>query len=218
MAWYTAYNIDGTAYHKGLPRNDNWMPDPSWPESLQPHNNHFRGSGWDRGHLVSPGTVCWGDVRIAGIARRQANYFTNSTPQSSKMNTRWWLLLEQLERKMAIHRKRAIGMSGPVFGEDDETFRDSFEKDEMFIAKETYRIPKSYWKLIVVKNGNNIEYGAFVLDQFLLEEETKKTPFLLTDFTVSLKTLEDTTGLVFCKAMHQLKMINKKTIMQFTAP
>lgn len=204
MAWYVAYNIDGTAFQKGLPRNDSWMQDPSWPESLQPLNEHFLRSGWDRGHLISPSLVCWGDVRIAGIARKQANYLTNVTPQSSMMNQKWWLSLEETERRAAVGRKRVIGMSGPVFEENDETFRDKFEKDGMFIAWETYRIPKAYWKLIITRNGENIEYVAFILDQYFLQGEIKKKPFLITNYTVPLKLLEEKTGLIFSQSLHQL--------------
>lgn len=74
MAWYVAYNIDATLFHEGLPRNEGWMPDPLWPDSLQPSHAQFRQSNWDRGHLLSPGSVAWGEKRLAGIARRQANY------------------------------------------------------------------------------------------------------------------------------------------------
>lgn len=212
MAWYVAYNIDGTAYHKGLERNDFWMPDPSWPESLQPSNAHFISSGWHRGHLLSPNTVCWGEKRFAGIARKQANYWTNTTPQSDAMNMRWWLAVEQFERNIARNRKKVIGFSGPVFSDHDESFRDEFEKDGMFIAKETYKIPKAYWKLIIAKTGSKTEYVAFILDQSHLEKITKKKPFSITDYTFTIEDLEARTGLIFSTVIHSLPIIEKKTI------
>jgi len=211
MAWYVAYNIDGTAYREGLPRNDHWMPDPLWPKSLQPSNQHFVNSGWNRGHLLSPGTVCWGDVRIAGIARRQANYWTNTTPQSGNMNIRWWLAVENFERSAAMKRGKAIGFSGPVFSEEDKVFRDEFEKDGMFIAKETYRIPRAYWKVVIVKDGAVGQYAAFILDQMELEEK-RGAAFKITDHLVTLETLEKATGLVFYPPFHVLKMMSKKEV------
>lgn len=212
MAWYVAYNMDGTSYIDGLPRSDSWMPDPLWPLSLQPSNAHFVRSGWHRGHLLSPGTVCWGDKRIAGIARRQANYWTNTTPQSGDMNVKWWLQLEKFERKIAEKREKAIGLSGPVFRDDDESFRDEFEKDDMFVAHDTYRIPKAFWKIIITQNGHDMEYCAFILDQAKLEKKAKSKPFLITDHLVSVKLLQEKTGLVFHSLVHQMNLLDKAFI------
>jgi endonuclease G len=209
MAWYVAYCIDGTSFVEGLRRNDKWMPDPSWPQSLQPSEQHFIHSGWHRGHLLSPRTVCWGEKKIAWIAQRQANYWTNTSPQSKGMNTRWWLALEQFERGIAKNRKKVIGFSGPVFSEYDESFRDDFEKDEMFIAKETYKIPKAYWKLIITKKENLFEYVAFVLNQSNLEKVDSIKVFSIEDYSITIAELEETTGLIFSALIHSFSIMER---------
>jgi|WetSurMetagenome_2_1015567.scaffolds.fasta_scaffold00342_21 DNA/RNA endonuclease G (NUC1) len=207
MAWYVAYNIDGTRYHEGLERNDRWMPDPSWPVSLQPSNAHFIRSGWHRGHLLSPNTVCWGEKSFAGIARRQANYWTNTTPQSDQMNIKWWFSLEQFERSIAKIRKKVSGFSGPVFTDQDESFRDEFVKDGMFTAKETYKIPKAYWKLIISKKGRKTEYVAFILDQSNLEKVSEKNKFSIADYIYTVADLETRTGLIFSDYIRSLPLM-----------
>jgi TIR domain/DNA/RNA non-specific endonuclease len=50
LAWYVAYNMQP---REAVARGDRWMPDPSIPRSFQPQNEHFAGTGFDRGHAAA---------------------------------------------------------------------------------------------------------------------------------------------------------------------
>jgi DNA/RNA endonuclease G (NUC1) len=90
---------------------DHWIPDPLIPRSFQPRDEHFRGMGFDRGHIARSRAVAWGDMRSAGIARRQAFFWTNTSPQRSAMNRHRWLAAELWEAKVVEERGRAVGYS-----------------------------------------------------------------------------------------------------------
>lgn len=111
---------------------------------------------------------------------------------------------------MASQRKKMTGFSGPVFSTKDEAFRDTFEKDDMFIARETYRIPRAYWKVMVTKTSEQFECGCFLLDQYALEK-TKK-PFKLANHVVSLSHLEQETGLLFSANLRGLPSMDLENI------
>ena len=214
MPWYVAYHVDGKQLKRGLPRENRWTPDPAWPLSLQPSDSHFRQSGWNRGHLLSPMTACWGDDRIAAIAKRQANYWTNTTPQSTKMNTVWFYAAENLERSIAAKEKRIIGFSGPVYREEDKSFRDEFEKDGMFKATETYRIPSAFWKMVCIKKEKKIEHIAFIFDEGKLAQEQT---FNLLDHLVTMEQLEETTRLRFWNQGINYMAMTKEQVQSYIA-
>ena len=102
LAWYVAYNVRERS--RETERRDKWLPDPTLPRAFQPGNEHYRLSEFDRGHLVSPGTVAWGERRHAQIAMDQAFFWTNTSPQSPAFNQRSWLGLEKREREIAEAR------------------------------------------------------------------------------------------------------------------
>ena len=78
LAWYVAYNIRPRA---DVQRGDRWMPDPMLPAAFQPHNDHFRGTGLDRGHLRLPHGVLGDAAR--GTSSRIARHFSGPTPPLS---------------------------------------------------------------------------------------------------------------------------------------
>lgn len=125
LAWYVAYNVRERS--REAHRKDRWLPDPTLPRAFQPGNEHYRLSEFDRGHLVSPATVAWGERRHAQIAMDQAFFWTNTSPQSPAFNQKSWLGLEVREREIAQARGGAIGFSGPVFAADDREYRGSAE-------------------------------------------------------------------------------------------
>ena len=195
LAWYVAYNMES---HEDVERGDRWMPDPMLPASFQPHNDHFRGSGLDRGHLVSPRSVSWGTTRQAQLANRQAFFWTNTAPQHPKLNQGWWLAVENWERKIAIEHVKAVGFSGPVLAADDPIHRDLEQSIGRLRVRQNFRLPRRFWKVVIVADSaSELNSAAFVLDQDSLVKTNAPRKMTPSEFRCSVADIEALTGLDF---------------------
>src|SRR5262249_15712815 len=95
LAWYSAANISRREASTERPMG--WLPDRMLPLGFQPQSDHYRGTGFDRGHLTRSLAVAWGEPTFAAIARKHAFFWTNTAPQHPRMNQGWWLSLENWE-------------------------------------------------------------------------------------------------------------------------
>jgi DNA/RNA endonuclease G (NUC1) len=195
LAWYTAYNMQPPEKVK---RGDRWMPDPMLPVAFQPHNNHFLGSGFDRGHLVSPRTVSWGTSRQAELANHQSFFWTNTSPQHPDMNRGWWLAVEQWEREIVDRHQKAVGFSGPVLAEDDPIHRDLEQSFGRLRVRQNFRLPRKFWKIIAIADEyQQIQTAAFLLDQEALVKNKASLKLKSDEFRCSIAEIETQTGLDF---------------------
>lgn len=205
LAWYVAYNIQ---LHEPVKRGDDWMPDPMLPASFQPNNDHFRGSGFDRGHLVSPKSVSWGTTRQSQLANRQAFFWTNTAPQHPKLNQKWWLGVENWERKIATEHLKAIGFSGPVLAADDPIHRDLEQSIGRLRVRQNFRLPRMFWKVVVVGDSpTELKAAAFVLDQETLLKTNAPPNMKPSEFRCSVADIEALTGLDFGDTIRNAKSI-----------
>jgi len=198
LAWYVAYNIDLQARECSMERPHKWMPDPLVAEELQPGNQHFRNSGYDRGHLAAQYSLAWGAPRQAWIAAHQAFFWTNTVPQHPNVNRGSYLSVELWERAVSKRYGRLVGFCGPIFRDDDLPFQDEQLGDDGFIAYETFRIPQAYWKVIITLGHED----ALAQRAFLFNNPRSDTPAQPkrsnpADYTIDIADLEDTTGLEF---------------------
>jgi len=195
LAWYVAYNMQP---YQHVRRGDRWMPDPMLPASFQPHNDHFRGSGLDRGHLISPMSVSWGTPRQAQLANRQSFFWTNTAPQHPKLNQGWWLAVENWEREMATHQGKAIGFSGPVLAVDDPIHRDLEQSIGRLRVRQNFRLPRRFWKVVIVADAQSeLKSAAFVLDQDVLSKAKVPLESKPSEFRCTVADIEAVTGLDF---------------------
>ena len=195
LAWYVAYNME--PYVK-VDRGDRWMADPMLPATFQPHNEHFRGTGYDRGHLVSPRCVSWGTPRQAELANRQSFFWTNTAPQHPKLNQGWWLAVESWERDVVDSHHRAIGFSGPVFADDDPLLNQVEQRIGRLRLRQNFRLPRRYWKIVLVTHGEaRLRSAAFVLDQVSLVESRTSPRAPPSRFRCTVADIEAATGLDF---------------------
>jgi DNA/RNA endonuclease G (NUC1) len=203
LAHYVAYNV-GSPLINDLPRNDNWTADPLIPESQQMNMSLLLRSGYDRGHLMARTTGCWGSKREAIISNRQAFYWPNITPQHPKLNQIWWYALEDLERKIAQEKGKITGFSGPVFLPDDEPFRGEVELEDGLIAYDTFRIPRSFWKVIVtISSKKQLLLAAYLMNQDEMIRKGVTSNIDLKDYLISLDDLEEVTNIRFPKLLHK---------------
>ena len=203
LAHYVAYNVDGKNLISVPPEARQWATDPLIPASLQISVALTTHSQFHRGHLVSPMTVCWGDRDEAVVAGRQASFLPNVSPQHESVNVGSWLRLEQWERETASRFGRAVGFSGPIFSMDDEPFRGEMHLEDGVLAMDTFRLPRHFWKLVVVRrNRGGLGCAAYLVANSEGTDRSPKAPAFST-LRVPLSDLEGRAGLKFAPALHR---------------
>ena len=202
LAHYVAYNMDGASMGRA-PRGHDWQPDPLLPTSLQMEMETLKKSDYDRGHLVARSHVMWGDPRQVMIASRQAFYWPNISPQFKQLNRSWWLALERWEKAIAVERGRAAGFSGVVFTDEDEPFRGEVELEDGVVARDSFRIPRGYWKVLFAKDSDGLQHAAYYLDQAKLMSGDAAPPKRPEDCRIALTDLETLAQVRFGEAHHR---------------
>ncbi|MDA0171815.1 DNA/RNA non-specific endonuclease [Solirubrobacter taibaiensis] len=188
LPWCVAYNVEPQSYVPA--RSSRWEPDPMISPLFQPSDAHFRGTGFDRGHLAAAKTVAWGPSRHATIAMQQAFYWTNMAPQTADVNQFSWNALEQQERALALERGRVIGFSGPVLRADDPAHVVTDEVRGRVRARQTFHTPRRFFKVTVVPGA---QAGQVLIAAFVVANERGHAPAT----PVSIEALELETGLRF---------------------
>ncbi|MDH3672242.1 MAG: DNA/RNA non-specific endonuclease [Gammaproteobacteria bacterium] len=163
LAWYVAYNVD-MLQAGDLGDRPIWLTEDQFiAKEFQPSDRHFKGSGYDRGHLACRRSLGWGEERMPGIAGRQAFYLTNIAPQHPAVNRASYLAVEEWEQQVSTTYGHLIVFCGPVLKEDDRIFRDQEIGDDEFIAYTTFRVPQAYWKVVLTLDAKRKIMGrAFV--------------------------------------------------------
>lgn len=207
LAWLVAYNA--AARNDEVQRGDRWQPDPSLPRAFQPQNEHFRGTGFDRGHLVSPGLVSWGSKREGDIANRQSFFWTNTAPQHPLLNQRWWLCVEQWERKLAARRGRSSGFAGPVLADDDPQHGAREEIIGRLRLRQNFRLPQAFWKIVAAPRADGaLEVAAFHFDQAALLVQRDGVVAKPASFATTVTQIESLTGLDFGQALRDAPQLD----------
>jgi endonuclease G, mitochondrial len=184
FAFFSAVNIDGRLRQDvGKREGDTWLRDPRIAEDAQVGNDFYGNqktfeadrskNPFDRGHLVRRLDATWGkNVAQAKQHGDDTFHFTNAVPQFFKFNQgkKLWLGLEEfvLDQLEADERKACV-FNGPVF--DGPLAPDGGDlPDPSAPAKEDptfggVSIPKFFWKLMVLRQGQRLFATAFLLSQ-----------------------------------------------------
>ena len=171
MCMWTASNCDYRSAQRQDRRKrselggENWRADPRVPPELQLLNDDVYGPGKriDRGHIVRREDNCWG---AAGLPTDYANsdtyHYTNCTPQHEAFNQEnpsskqdaslykngqkgiWGQFEGDLAKAIETGGGQAVLFAGPVLA-------DLF--DPVAVGGQSIRIPKSFWKVVVVMDG-----------------------------------------------------------------
>ena len=193
LAFFTAVNIDGRTGQRPGRDPDKWFFDPRIEAELQLGNDLYKGSPFDRGHLVRRLDPAWGRTeRVAKVANDDTFHFTNCSPQHKRFNegkNLWAGLEDYLLNKAGDERKRMTVFTGPVFEKDDPAFRD-------------VRIPKQFWKVAVVvrPNGKPAALGFLVSQADLIRPVVEEAAIdVARTFQTPIRTIQDLTDLDFGK-------------------
>jgi endonuclease G len=144
LPFFTACNIDGQLLYNFPRVLDRWYVD----KRLVDHTNHqigedlYNRNSLDRGHLVRRLDPAWGANREeAKDAEMDTFFFTNCSPQHSKLNQINWLSLEDYVLGNAgTHNLKVSVFTGPVMSETDPTCRG-------------IQIPREFWKVVALLNS-----------------------------------------------------------------
>jgi DNA/RNA endonuclease G (NUC1) len=173
----------------------------SLPPEYRSKDVHYRGSGYDRGHLV-PAADFGNDPDVV----RDTFALTNAIPQVPSMNKGAWAQLEEWVRNVAereYNEAKSITyvVSGPLWlpksyssGPNGTTIF-QYKYDAIGTPPTLVSVPTHLFKVVAVMNECNkiIRYAAFVMPN----EDMRKGRVNLEDFLVQWTDLETVAGIKF---------------------
>jgi endonuclease G len=186
LAMFTAVNMDGSRSVIIKRTPDKWSYDGRVSIEAQLGEELYEDNDLDRGHLVRREDPNWGTEEEAHIANGDTFHFTNCSPQMHAMNAVTWVGLENYVLKNArVWQDRVSVYTGPVFGEDDLTYRG-------------VRIPLAFWKVLAfISDSGRPSATAYMVDQEN-ELSTLEAAFgRYKTYQRSIRYVEQITGLSF---------------------
>jgi len=193
FAFFVAANVDGRRRFTQARDDDRWVIDPRLP-GAQVGDELYHDNDLDRGHLARRADLLWGDsLDDALTAVADTFHYANCVPQHRDFNqnqTTWQGLEDYVLTRIADGRLRANVYTGPVFGDDDPTYRG-------------VRIPRAFWKVVAAGTaGGRVHATAYLLEQSALitdlqreREEPPLGPYLT--FQTAVSHVEALTGVDF---------------------
>lgn len=167
---------------KGVERADNFRPDYRIPQMFRADLVDFKGSGFDRGHMVPSA-----DQSGLEIQNSETFLLTNMSPQKPELNRYIWRELEN--RVRILNDKTDIletyVVTGPIFNFDQPvSVIGTTDSNDVTIP-----IPHSYFKSILTEDKKgNLKMWSFMIEN----EETTKN---LADFLVPTTKIEQYAGI-----------------------
>ncbi|MCP4544953.1 MAG: DNA/RNA endonuclease G [bacterium] len=178
-------------------REDPFRSDYRIPEMFRADKADYRGSGYDRGHLVAS------DNQIeTGIQNSETFLLSNISPQVPAFNQRIWLRLERAVRALAGDDKimETYVICGPIF---------DFSKPVKSIGSTdnngvTLPIPHWFFKSILTENNR----GTLKMWSFLMPHKNSSKP--LKEFLVPTSAVERYSGLILWERLTGTKIKREK--------
>jgi endonuclease G len=213
MALYTASNVDWRPVTRKIDgakptrreltglaegQQEKWVTDWRIPEKHQLPDVFYTkdGGAFDKGHLVRRDDVCWGRTfKDIQKANGDTYHTPNCSPQVSGFNRgaggdeNWGDLETLIQRE--TRAEKAIIFAGPAFAEDDRLFEGRGEEGSLLI-----RIPRAYWKIVVVKGNAGPEAYGFVLEQDLSNVPLREEFAVPAAWRRYMKSIEEIEGLL----------------------
>ncbi len=171
---WVAYHLSREELYGSHDRGDDFRADPSIPTDSAALDD-YRGSGYDRGHLIPAADLSWSEEAMSG-----SFYLSNMSPQSGDFNRGIWSKLEATVRNFADTEGAVYVVTGPVL--TDGPYKT--------IGKNQVSVPNAYYK--VVLDYEKPEYKAI---GFVLPNEGSKKN--LQTFAASIDDVEELTGIDF---------------------
>jgi endonuclease G len=155
-------------------RNDNFLPDTKVRTGSATPDD-YRGSGYDRGHLVPAADLAWDSEAMA-----ESFLLSNISPQSGNFNKGIWRELEELTRNWAKKNGSLFVITGPVLTVEPKGV----------IGENEVSVPVAYYKVLLDYTEPGQKGIAFVIPN-----EVSYEP--LFTFCTSIDEVEALTGINF---------------------
>lgn len=184
IAYWVAYPHH-PSYLGGVKREDPYDYDPLISSSLQPV--YFSGvSGYDRGHQIPSA-----DRTISFEANKQTFFFTNITPQMSRLNQDMWAKLEEKVRTWMHGCDTLYVVTGALLRTtgNNESVNYAYDKSGNRVA-----VPNYYYKVLL--RLNNSQYDAI---GFWFEHRSYGNTYPTAAQTKSVDEIERLSGFDFFK-------------------
>lgn len=157
VAFFTAVNIDGNTLFNFPRGKDAWFQDPRLEDAgHQTGEDLYAKNNFDRGHLVRRLDAASGETRAeANEGMNDTFFFTNCSPQHSRLNQKTWLSLEDyVLQNSATHDFKVTVFTGAWFQDTDRVYRG-------------VPIPEEFWKVVVIVNEftGRLSATAYVVSQ-----------------------------------------------------
>ena len=184
----------------GLERSDNFRSDYRIPPSFRADLIDYKGSGYDRGHLVSSA-----NQRELEIQNSETFLLSNMCPQKPEFNRRLWKELEGKVRDLN-NKKNVLEtyvISGPVFF-FDKSVECIGSKDKNGVS---LPVAHAYFKSVLTENNR----GRLYMWSFLMKNEELTGE--LQDYRIPTKKLEQIAGIELWENLSGRKIeLEKKRI------
>lgn len=182
MLSWVAYSVFPN--QQDIRRPDRFIPDPAIPLNAQASIYDYQGSGYDRGHMISPS-----DLFFKGrVVVEECFYFSTITPQSPNLNRGLWSKLEIRVREVVKNNQQPVYIiAGPLFikPEDDPMF--NFKT----IGDGNIPVPTHFFRIVAKQVGNEIDAFALIVPNLNIRDNK------LEKYLVSISEVEQKSGLVF---------------------
>lgn len=178
-------------------RADNFRPDYRVPEMFRADLADYKGSGYDRGHLVASA-----NQKETEIQNSETFLLSNMAPQEPDFNRRIWKRLERAIRQLDSQERifETYVICGPIF---------YFDKDVSVIGAQddnavSLPIPHAYFKSVLTENDK----GALHMWSFIIPNKSSRKS--LDQFLVSTAMVEKMSGLFLWESLVGTKIKREK--------
>ena len=187
----TIYEFHGDDHH--VERADNFRRDFRIPVQFRADLIDFKGSGYDRGHLVPSG-----NQRDYDLQNSETFLLSNMSPQKGDLNRFKWRELEEEIRKLDAKEDifQTFVVTGPIidlskateFIGINEEHKPDFSEDYEDIDV-TIPVPNAYFKSVLTENKG----GRYHMWSFIMENQ--KQPKAIQEYQVTTKQVELMAGI-----------------------
>lgn len=172
-----------------LERSNKFRPDPLLKKG-RAELADYKGSGYDRGHQAPAGNQTV-DERL----KDETFYLSNMAPQLPALNQKIWKALEDSSRDWVRKYGMAYELTGGFFYDPAEEDADQADGviNYFSIGPGNVAVPTHFYKIIVAKDSQ----GDLHAIAFVMENKKYNPPFELQKHIVSIRWIEERTGLDF---------------------
>ena len=168
-AEYVVEHLDATDISGPAKRKDDFRPDPLIPDELEASLADYKGSGYDRGHLVPAA-----DNRTDKEQMSESFYLSNMIPQNPNHNRGIWRILELGVRNTGLVND-VYAVSGTIY---DEGYT---------VIGNGLGVPSRVWKVVYNVNTNEAIGFLFPNEKIAVKDLPK--------YVVTVDAVEEATGL-----------------------